>query len=123
MLPDHDGAEDEGNTADGGFPMPTLSTMQTGLRPQQQQAALGVRSGVGGGDAATAVAAAAAGVGGAPATTLMLRSLLTGANVPVVANTGVGVIQGVVSQTSPVTLEPVTAVDPNAPGGGERAGK
>ena len=114
ILMDQDGGEDDdggGGVAgdeegmDGSFPMPTLSTMQSAVRSQhQQQTTVAVGGGGGGGTS-----------------TLMLRSLLTGANVPVVANAGV--VQGVVSQTSPVTLLPATATDPNTPEKEDRSGK
>ena len=88
MMVEH-GEEGGEDGMDGGFPMPALSSMQSGLgRAQPNQ-------------------------NGGGSTTLMLRSLLTGANVPAVP--GVGVVQGVVSQTSPVTLDPVAAAELNPP--------
>ena len=116
MMVDHEGGDDgdDGTTTGGSFPMPTLSSMQPGLRPQaQQQTSLLQQSNQRGGESVVA------GAGGS--STLMLRSLLTGANVPVVASAGV--VQGVVSQTSPVTLDPVTATDPSTPDGDDRAGE
>ena len=111
IVTDQDGGDDDGGAGgnedgmDGSFPMPTLSTMQSAVRSQhQQQTTVAVGGGGGGGTS-----------------TLMLRSLLTGANVPVVANAGV--VQGVVSQTSPVTLVPATAADPNIPEKDDSSGK
>ncbi len=88
MMVEH-GEEAGEDGMDGGFPMPALSSMQSGLgRTQPNQ-------------------------NGGASTTLMLRSLLTGANVPAVP--GVSVVQGVVSRTSPVTLDPTVAAEPNPP--------
>ena len=100
---DHDANDgsDEEHRADRDFPMPALSSIQTGGRQQLQPMA--IRSSSGG------------------TTTLMLRSLLTGANVPVVASGAVA--PGVVSQTTPVTLEPVTATESTGPPEDNRAGK
>lgn len=92
--------ESDDDRDDRSFPMPALSAMQMGGRqPQQVLSSLPIVSSSGG-------------------PTLMLRSLLTGANVPVVASGAVA--PGVISQTTPVTLEPT---DPALPPDDERTGE
>ena len=101
MDPDGNEGSDE-DSADRSFPMPALSAMQSTTHPAQQQQPLPLPP---------QLPIASSSSGGS--STLMLRSLLTGANVPVVASGAVA--PGVVSQTTPVTLEPITASDPSLP--------